>query len=113
MATGGQWDVTQVVAWSRMFTGYAQEMTLSAAATKTFSGEMCGLCRVVQEGKREQTPSGDATPAKAFGKMLDLVPLTETAKVLAPVVRAEVALAAASPWQSCGRATPPLPPPRV
>jgi hypothetical protein len=113
MATGSQWDLTQLVAWGRMFTGYAQELTLSAAAEKTFSGEMCHLCKVVQNGKREQSAAGDKTAAKAFGKILDLAPLTRKVEVRAPEMKPEKTLAAALPLSGRDRATPPSPPPRA
>lgn len=55
-ATGVQWDLLQVVAWGRMMTRHAEHMPLTEAVSKTFDGEMCGLCRIVaRAGKTEQS----------------------------------------------------------
>lgn len=55
-ATGVQWDLVQVVAWGRMMAGHAERMPLSEAVSKTFDGEMCGLCRLVAKaGKSDQS----------------------------------------------------------
>jgi hypothetical protein len=96
-----------------MFADYAQEMSLSAAAEKTFSGEMCGVCKVAQNGKREQNAAGDKTPGKAFGKILELTPLTKGVEVLVPELRPENSLTVALPMAGRDRATPPRPPPRA
>jgi hypothetical protein len=64
VATGCQWDFAQVVAWGRMFAGYSQEMSLSAAAEKTFGGEMCPICKAVQKGRQAQERNA-ATPSAA------------------------------------------------
>lgn len=114
MTTGGQWDLVQVVAWGRMFTGYSGEMSLSAAAKKTFSGEMCGICHVAQDGKKQQESNNDTTPqAKVSGKLLDLTPLTASVPVLAPVREPIGTIAAVVPLDGRERASPPSPPPRV
>lgn len=85
MATGSQWDLVQVVAWGRMFTGYSAEMSLTAAAKKTFSGELCTLCHVAQDGRKQQESGGDtAPPGKQSGKMLDLCPLAVFTAVISP-----------------------------
>ncbi|MBL9210660.1 MAG: hypothetical protein JNL92_09325 [Opitutaceae bacterium] len=114
MATGSQWDLVQVVAWGRMFTGYSSEMSLAAAAKKTFSGELCSLCQVAQDGRKQQESGGDtAPPTKSAGKMLDLCPLTTSTPVLSPVSGAVGSLAAYVGSDGRGRASPPSPPPRV
>lgn len=114
IATGCQWDLAQLVAWGRMFAGYSQAMSLGAAARKTFSGEMCGLCKVVQAGKQEQEQSASKPlPGKGDVKLLDACPVTAMAKV-PPPIRRIVGLVASTPG-SAGRERmpPPLPPPRV
>lgn len=114
MATGSQWDLVQVVAWGRMFTGYSTEMSLTAAAKKTFSGELCGLCQVAQDGRKQQESGGDtAPPAKSAGKVLDLCPLTTSTSILPPSRDTVGSLAAFTGSDGRGRASPPSPPPRV
>ncbi len=114
MATGSQWDLVQVVAWGKMFAGYSEEMSLSAAAKKTFSGEMCGVCQVAQNGKKQQESNGDKTPqAKSPGKVLDLSLLTSSTPVLSPIREAVGTIAAVMFPDGRGRSSPPSPPPRV
>ncbi len=114
MATGSQWDVTQLVAWGRMFAGYSHEMTLTAAAEKTFSGEMCSLCRLAAKGRAAEADAGAMTvDAKSPGKLIELCPVATAARVTAPL-RLEVGrvLPLAIPADR-DRATPPSPPPRA
>ncbi len=114
IATGGLWDVTQVVAWGRMFTGYVPAMSIRAAVEKTFIGEMCGLCEVVQKGKQDQERENAPAPEnKSFVKLpvFGPLPVSEPMHVpaLAPLVFASIDL-----WPvGKGRAAPPLPPPRL
>ncbi len=114
MATGSQWDLAQVIAWGRMFAGYAQEMSLTAAVQKTFSGTKCRLCEVAQRGKQQQEENADHVPlAKAAGKMFDLCLLTNATSLYSP----ESDPASYAVWvpssQGRGRASPPSPPPRA
>lgn len=115
IATGCQWDLAQVVAWTRMFSDYAQEMSLSAAAQKTFSGEMCPLCKAVQKGKQEQEQNApkSATPGKADAKILDTCPLSEIASAISPERRVVGTLLAPTSPAGRGRTAPPVPPPRL
>ena len=59
-ANGAVWDVVQVFAWARMFTGYAQTMTVTTALEETFDTDKpCEICRTVSKAKetaRQQTP---------------------------------------------------------
>lgn len=114
MTTGSQWDLVQVVAWGRMFTGYSAEMSLTAAAKKTFSGELCTLCQVAQDGRKQQESSGDtAPPTQNAGKMLDLCPLAVFTAVISPRDATVGSIAALVMTDGRGRACPPSPPPRV
>lgn len=114
MATRSQWDLVQVVAWGRMFTGYSTEMSLTAAAKKTFSGEVCGLCQVAQDGRKQQESGGDtAPPAKSASNMLELCRLTTSTPALSPSRVAVGRLAAFVESDGRGRTSPPRPPPRV
>lgn len=110
---GGQWDLMQVVAWSRMFAGYAQTMSLTAATQKTFSGKMCRLCQVVQKGKQEQEKN--APPATNSGKVrtLDTLPPSASVNALAPTRRAIGTILAPRALAGRDRLPPPLPPPRA
>lgn len=114
LATGCQWDVVQVVAWGRMFSGYSSAMSLSAAVQKTFSGEACELCQVARDGRAKQESDGDATlPATPKGKLPDLCLLAVTTPVNAPCPGPTGLLAEVVPPGSRERASPPLPPPRA
>jgi hypothetical protein len=114
LATGSQWDLAQVFAWGRMFAGYSRQMTVGAAVQKTFSGEMCPICRAVQKAKQEQESKNTKTPeAKNPGKLLDMVPLRTSAVVISPVRQTIGLLAPDQEWTGRARATPPTPPPRV
>ena len=114
LATGSQWDLMQVVAWGRMFAGYSEEMTLSAAAKKTFSGEMCSLCHIVQDGRKQQESNSEKVPqGKIQGKALDLCPLSVATVVFTPHREQVGTIVAVLDYDGLGRASPPTPPPRV
>ena len=59
-ANGAIWDVAQLFAWARMFTGYAQTLSVTAALEETFdASKPCDLCRSVAkatEGEQRQPP---------------------------------------------------------
>lgn len=70
IASGSQWDLLQVFAWSRMFVGYTQTMSVMEALTETFDAEKpCELCCLVQEAK-EREQSETALQPKLPEKML-------------------------------------------
>ncbi|HZZ58840.1 MAG TPA: hypothetical protein VFE31_13490 [Opitutaceae bacterium] len=54
LGSGTQWDLLQVFAWGRMIANHSQSMCLSAAVSKTFSGEMCGICRMIAQAKQQE-----------------------------------------------------------
>ncbi|HEY4990380.1 MAG TPA: hypothetical protein VII09_11260 [Opitutaceae bacterium] len=60
-ASGAMLDLTQVVAWTRMFAGYARTETVLQAVRETFDpGRPCALCRAVsraREASHERAPS--------------------------------------------------------
>jgi len=115
IATGCQWDLAQLVAWGRMFKDYSQAMSLSAAAQKTFSGEMCPLCKAVQKGKQEQEQNApkSTAPGKADAKLLDACPLSTMASVLSPERKVVGTIIAQTPSVGRARTAPPVPPPRL
>lgn len=63
-ANGAVWHVVQAVAWTKMFTAYAQVMPVPHALALTFDGtEICGLCEVAQGAQdeaREKLPTSAA-----------------------------------------------------
>ena len=101
--------MVQVVAWGRMFAGYARAMSFSKAAERTLSGEMCGLCRAVASAKKSEPPPVES----AAGKMKlvlfqETVPgefVVATADDRAPIREQRAG--------GCLRASPPTPPPRA
>lgn len=93
-----------------MFFTYAQSMSVVDATRMTFSGEMCGLCEVVDQAKN-QTDGEVPPPGRGEGKVL-LFCEREASLVLPPAdsrfwVRTQLPPAARD------RAAPPSPPPRL
>ena len=110
-ANGALLDAVQVVAWGKMFAGYAGTMTVSAALKETFDpAKPCALCRHVAEAKesaRQEMPSlGD----NAGPKFVLALNISEP-----PVFTNDRGDWLASPSNSvCERTDPvPVPPPRV
>jgi len=111
VATGSPWDVVQVFAWGRMFTGYVRQMSLTAAFGQTFKPDnMCSLCRAVKAAKQRQDQSPAAGDKDELGKIL---------LVFEPVPQLVVARPPFSTWSpsnqimiDLGRSAPPVPPPR-
>jgi hypothetical protein len=57
-ASGAMLDVTQLVAWGRMFAGYARTESLSDAARETFDpGKPCAICRAVSQAREASAPA--------------------------------------------------------
>lgn len=110
-ATGGVWDVVQVVAWARMFTLEVSSVSALEAAANTFSPEKkCRLCRQVERAKSAQDDT-----AGAASVMVGKAPI-----VFQAVARIVVSAPDSAPaWRNepsapCSRReVPPVPPPRV
>lgn len=114
VATGTQWDVMQVFAWGRMVVVYSQNMTLGEALQLTFSPEgQCALCRLVGEGRSEESQRAAAagTAEKREVKALPVAPVRNEARVVVAVTA--VGPADEVTWSSHERASPPSPPPRA
>lgn len=111
LATGAQWDVLQVVAWGRMFANNAQTMEISEAAKKTFSGEMCALCKAVKAA-REQEQRQLPMPDAAKGKIVLICQFSDCRIIAAPVAFAPERAPHARLPDERGDA-PPVPPPRA
>lgn len=111
IAMGAQWDLLQTIAWGRMMAAYSRTMPLAQAVEKTFSGAMCGICRMVANA-RSQEPSPAAVPeTKIAGKALLFFQAVPQVIVEAP--RAVGQLASSSPAITEIRSAPPVPPPRA
>jgi len=109
LATGAQWDLLQTVGWGRMFVRFAATMSVPQAVKRTFSGEMCGVCKAVNQAKQQQDPAVPAEGSKA-----------KLAMICPPSPRFVFSAPEGAPWSpsdrnplSADRPVPPTPPPRV
>jgi hypothetical protein len=110
-ASGAMLDVAQVVAWGRMFAGYARNNSVVSAAQQTFDpSKPCAICRAVS---RAREASGPRSPAVASAGSEKRVLILEAATPF-------VAVAAERDWPRvtscaadvrCGDV--PVPPPRA
>jgi hypothetical protein len=69
LATGAQWDLVQTLGWGRMFVRYAATMPVFTAAKKTFAGELCRICRTVDDARQEErreVPAQDGLKTKVL-----------------------------------------------
>lgn len=110
LTTGAQWDLLQTFGWARMFTSYVKTMSVTAAVKRTFGGEMCGVCEVVNQAKQPEK-AAPTLGGKVEVKMI-LVMKPES-DVFVPAI--EVIRWVPTPGfaLSCGRLAPETPPPRV
>ncbi|HND62530.1 MAG TPA: hypothetical protein PLB90_13695 [Opitutaceae bacterium] len=109
LATGVQWDLVQTAGWSRMFFRYAESMSYVQAAKRTFDGEMCGVCKAVNQAKQQQDAAMPQDGSKA--KLVMICP---------PSPRFVFSAPECAPWSlsdrnplSADRPVPPTPPPRT
>ncbi|HEX9782010.1 MAG TPA: hypothetical protein VGA56_04660 [Opitutaceae bacterium] len=111
LATGSQWDVVQVFAWSRMFAQNARLLPTWDALELTFSPDgQCGLCHLVEDSRQER-PGDNAAAGKAVTKE-PIVFLTAEAVF----VQAPTSMPGIEPEQAAtarDRSRPPTPPPRA
>lgn len=111
VATGSQWDVLQVVGWGRMVMTYSRTMSVSQAVSKTFSGEMCDICRLVNAAGKADHATNPVPEVKAESKALLFCHATPRVIFFAPVVVSFVPTEPTAP--STLRSAPPVPPPRA
>lgn len=110
-ANGALLDAVQVFAWAKMFTGYAEIMSVPTALEKTFDPtqrcEMCLGVAVARESSQGQLPQ---TVEHTTEKLL--LALHRPAKIVLtpPAAAWPPALASAAPAR---REDVPVPPPRV
>lgn len=111
VATGAQWDLLQTFAWGRMMVNYSREMPLSQAVTKTFDGEMCGICRVVANAQKQEQSRSNLPETKIESKILFYF------QTVPKVIVGEPDSVAWFPGDSSAttelRWAPPVPPPRL
>lgn len=110
LATGAQWDLVQVFGWGRMIATYSRTMPLGKAIERTFDGELCGVCRVV-EGAKQQEKEAPVQNGKRDTKMIFVLPpVTDS---IAPVARTAAWSPSDMRLPSALRSAPPTPPPRA
>lgn len=109
LATGAQWDMLQVVAWSKMFLSNTEDMSVGVALEKTFDGEECEMCRAVRRAKQQENAPGLPSEKR----------ITKLILIFQPVPALVYLKAGPAEWPSrdevCSglmRAAPPVPPPR-
>jgi hypothetical protein len=111
-ASGAMLDVAQVVAWTRMFAGYARTESIAAAARETFDpGKPCAMCRAVSRA-RDACGDGHAPAVPAAGMEKMVLILERAPSFAAPLERSawpEWALA----FAPVRVADVPVPPPRA
>ncbi|MEO6245816.1 MAG: hypothetical protein ABIQ12_10300 [Opitutaceae bacterium] len=70
-ANGGLLDGVQVVAWAKMFAGYAQTMSVTAALRETFDpAKPCEMCLGVASAKEAAQQHVPPTTERAVEKLL-------------------------------------------
>jgi hypothetical protein len=73
-ANGAVWDVAQLFAWSRMFTGYAGTLPVAEALRETFDpAKPCPICQAIAQAKHtEEKPVLPQTTESAVKLVLAL-----------------------------------------
>ena len=110
-ANGLLLDAAQVFAWSRMFAGYSETMTVGAALRETFDpNKPCELCVGVAEARDAQDAAKAPLAAQNDVKLVLALEASPVVVFSAPAS----AWPAASPEPALVRRDPvPVPPPRV
>jgi hypothetical protein len=111
LGTGAQWDLMQVFAWGRMTVEHAQSMPLTQAVAKTFDGEMCGICRMVANAKKQEQSRSNVPELKMESKILLFFQAAPKVVVEAP--RSAAWRPTEATVVTAGRSAPPVPPPRA
>jgi len=111
LGTGTQWDLIQVFAWGRMIAGHTQAMPLAEAVAKTFDGEMCSICRMVNNAKKQDQSRSNLPELKPERKIVLFVETVHNVVVRAPLSAAWCPVE--ETIVSAGRSAPPVPPPRA
>jgi hypothetical protein len=70
-ASGAMLDLAQVVAWTRMFAGYASTESFAAAASETFDPcKPCALCKAVSHARDASCRHGPVAPSAGGEKLI-------------------------------------------
>jgi len=110
-ANGAVWDVAQIFAWARMFTGYTQTLSVTAALTETFdASKPCDLCLNIAKAKAAEQKQAPQTIERSAEKIF-LACETPAKILLEPAIRDW----ADAPWRAAVTRTEavPVPPPRA
>jgi hypothetical protein len=110
-SSGAQWDVVQTFAWGRMMANYSRAMPLAEAMAKTFDGEMCPLCRLVANARKQEQSRSGIPEVRNEAKILlffQTVP-----KVIVEAPRSAAWIPGDGAAMTEGRSAPLLPPPRA
>jgi hypothetical protein len=111
LATGSQWDVVQVIAWGRMFTGYVSTMSVGRALEETFDADKpCALCCAVSKAKEQEKQQ--LPPEIRLREKLLLI-FQPTAEFVATVLNGNRWPGVECVLTGRGRAEPAVPPPRA
>lgn len=105
-------DVAQVVAWTRMFAGYARTESIAAAARETFDpGKPCAMCRAVGRA-RDACGDRHAPVVLASGVEKMVLILERASPIVAPLERSAWP-ETARPFAPLRVADVPVPPPKA
>jgi hypothetical protein len=110
-ASGAMLDVAQVVAWTRMFAGYARTESVAAAARETFDpGKPCAMCKALGKAREACDRHAPAVPSSGIEKMVLISERAQPFLVLAaPRGWPRMVCAGLSAWGT----EVPVPPPRA
>ena len=110
-ANGALLDVVQVFAWARMFSGYAESMSVTAALGRTFDpARKCHLCLGVAAARKSTQDQLPQAVERAAEKLLLAVQQPAAVILAKPTGDWPAALACTAPTR---REPVPVPPPRV
>ncbi len=90
---------------------HAQAMPLSQAVAKTFDGEMCAICRMVADAKKQEQSRSNVPEPKMETKILLFFQAAPRVVVDAP--RSATWHPTEAVVMTTGRSAPPVPPPRA
>jgi hypothetical protein len=110
VATGAQWDFVQTFAWGRMLVSYSRTMTVRQSIARTFSGEMCDICRLVAGAQKSDRAHSAVPEARTDAKLFLF--LQNPAAVVIDRPRATVWNPEDESALTADRSAPPLRPPR-
>lgn len=109
--TGAQWDMVQTFGWARMVVNYSRSMPLMQAVQRTFSGEMCGVCELVNSAGQKEKEQSPAPGGKLETKLVFLA--QPAVAYAAPAVQSQDWSVQDLTLAGADRAAPPTPPPRA